>query len=247
MNIVEVENLSVYHQDTAVLSGASFSVESGDYLGIVGPNGSGKTTLIKTIVGIVPFAAGNIRIMGEELRRFERWSSLGYLPQKNNLVDPRFPASVAEIVESGLIATRTRLSRRARARRVDEALSLLDIRDLASRLVGRLSGGQQQRVLLARALVNEPQLLFLDEPTTALDPQTRENFYALLQRLNRDRKITIMFISHDPGAIGEYASKLLYLDKRVIFHGTFDDFCHSPEMTDYFGSATQHLMCHRHG
>ncbi|HSR37242.1 MAG TPA: ATP-binding cassette domain-containing protein, partial [Desulfurivibrionaceae bacterium] len=109
-----------------------------------------------------------------------------------------------------------------------------------------LSGGQQQRVLLARALVGNPELLIMDEPTTALDPETRENFYALLQQLNDETGTTVILVTHDTGSIGRYASRLLYLDKRVIFDGTFDDFCCSPEMTRFFGEHSQHLICQRH-
>jgi zinc transport system ATP-binding protein len=113
-------------------------------------------------------------------------------------------------------------------------------------LIGDLSGGQQQRVLVARAIVNEPELLILDEPTTALDPETREKFFHTLQELNQNKKVTIILITHDIGSIGKYASKLLYLDKRIIFYGSFEDFCSSADMESYFGEFAQHLICHRH-
>jgi zinc transport system ATP-binding protein len=113
-------------------------------------------------------------------------------------------------------------------------------------MIGDLSGGQQQRVFIARALVNKPELLFLDEPTTALDPETRENFFEVLSDLNRNHKVTVVLVTHDIGTIGKYASKLLYIDRGVIFYGSFDEFCLSGDMTRFFGASSQHLICHRH-
>ena len=95
-------------------------------------------------------------------------------------------------------------------------------------------------------MVSEPELLILDEPTTALDPETRENFYTLLEHLNREQGVTVILVTHDTWSIGKYATRFLYLDKRIIFDGSFDDFCRSPEMTSFFGEHAQHLICHRH-
>jgi zinc transport system ATP-binding protein len=122
----------------------------------------------------------------------------------------------------------------------------MGIEHLASRLIGELSYGEQQRTMLARALAGRPELLILDEPTTALDPETRGNFYSLTQELNRNQQTTIVLITHDIGVIGKYARQLLYLDKKVIFSGTFEDFCSSPDMAGLFGSGSQHIICHQH-
>ena len=122
----------------------------------------------------------------------------------------------------------------------------MGISQIRKRLIGELSGGQQQRALLARAVVGGPDLLILDEPTTALDPETRGNFYALLHDLNRMHNTTVILVTHDTWSIGKYATRFLYLDKRVVFDGTFDDFCHSEEMTEFFGEYAQHQICHRH-
>jgi zinc transport system ATP-binding protein len=122
----------------------------------------------------------------------------------------------------------------------------MDIAPLRDKLVGALSGGQQQRVFLSRALVSDPELLILDEPSTALDPKTREQFFELAEKLNKDKGVTLIIITHDTAHIGQYASKLLYLDKRVVFYGGFADFCQSKEMERYFGPFSQHLICHQH-
>jgi len=122
----------------------------------------------------------------------------------------------------------------------------MGISDLKDKLIGELSGGQQQRVFLARSLVSNPELLILDEPSTALDPSSRESFLELLKKLNREIGITVLLITHDTSQIGKYADKLLYLDKKVIFFGGFADFCRSEEMGEYFGRFSQHLICHQH-
>lgn len=153
-----------------------------------------------------------------------------------------------EVVSLGLISKKRFPKRidRSDYAVVDKALDLMDIGGIKDKLIGELSGGQQQRVFLAKAIVGEPELLILDEPTTALDPETRERFFGILSELNRNRLVTIIIITHDHGTIGEFASKLLYLDKKVVFFGTFESFCHSTGMADYFGEFSQHVICHRH-
>ncbi len=245
---INIEGLSVTYRDTEVLSGITCKVSAGDYVGIVGPNGSGKTTFIRAILGLVPAAQGRVQLFGTEISAFTSWGKIGYLPQRVAHLDPRFPANVEEVVMAGLIASRPypKRTRPGDRERVFETLQEFGIADLAGCMIGRLSGGQQQRVLLARALVHHPDLLLLDEPVTALDPSTREHFYTRLEQVNKDRGTTILFISHDISVMGKYASKFLYLDKKIVFYGTFDAFCHSPEMGTHFG-AGQHLICHRHG
>jgi len=248
MNTVSSEHVYFHYNSTEVLADVSFTLEKGDYLGLVGPNGSGKTTLIKLLLGLVRPSGGAISIFGQDPQEFREWRRIGYLPQKTAF-NPLFPATVKEVVSLGLLSRKRFPKRMARSDRafVEAALGLMDIKDIRHKLIGELSGGQQQRVFLAKALVGEPELLILDEPTTALDPETREKFFATLQDLNRTRSVTIIIITHDTGTIGEYASKLLYLDKKVVFCGSFDDFCKSSGMTTYFGEFSQHLICHRHG
>ncbi|MDP3041253.1 MAG: metal ABC transporter ATP-binding protein [Candidatus Omnitrophota bacterium] len=246
MKIVEVKNLTVKYNGIEALSGVSFEAAPADYVGVVGPNGSGKTTLIKALLGLVPYE-GQVYFLGKGFSCFTKEKHVGYLPQKMSFLDQRFPATAKEIVVSGVYCCKKfpkRLSRKDYIA-AEEAMEILGITNLKDRPIGRLSGGQQQRVLLARALVHRPEILILDEPTVALDPQSREAFYATLQKLNKERKVTVFFVSHDVVSIGKYASKILYLDRQIIFFGTFEEFCKSPKMTDYFG-AGQHIICHRH-
>jgi zinc transport system ATP-binding protein len=214
----------------------------------VGPNGSGKSSLVRCILGLVRPDRGEVRLFGTPLVSFDSWQQVGYLPQGLQHFNPHFPATVAEEVALGLLAVRRfpRRPPRDDGGAVDRALKLMGIAGIRHRLVGELSGGLRQRVLLARALVNEPQLLVLDEPTTALDPETRESFYETIRDLNRTEGTTVILVTHDSGTIGRYASRLLYLDKRVVFYGGFDAFCGSEEMSDFFGIHSQHLICHRH-
>ncbi|MCX8109669.1 MAG: metal ABC transporter ATP-binding protein [Syntrophorhabdaceae bacterium] len=248
IEVLSVKDLSFRYNSTEVLSGVSFSLKSGDYLAIVGPNGSGKTTLIKTVLGFFEPSAGSVSLFGSSPSRFNNWEKIGYLPQKLASLNPNFPATVKEIVALGLLSKKgfPKKISLSDQEAIDYALSLMDIIHIKDEFIGELSGGQQQRALIAKALVSEPELLILDEPTTALDPEGRERFFETLQILNNQKNLTIIIITHDIGTIGRYASRLLYLDKKVIFYGGFDDFCISKEMTDYFGEFSQHIICHRH-
>lgn len=243
MNIIDVKELGFRYNSIEVLSNISFSVYSGDYIGLVGPNGSGKTTLIKIILGILEPAIGTVSLFGVNPLNFKDRYRIGYLPQRSYF-NPYFPATVEEIISSGLFLKKKRLKNLKSSE--DETMRLMDVIDIKAKLISDLSGGQLQRVLVARAIVNEPDLLILDEPTTALDPETREKFFFILQELNSIKNTTIILVTHDIGSIGKYASKLLYLDKSIIFFGSFEDFCSSKDMGTYFGEFAQHLICHRH-
>ena len=248
MKIIEVENLRSRYNGLNVLDDITFSVSEGDYIGLVGPNGSGKTTLIKNILGILRPESGQIRLFNQDQSEFHAWYRVGYLPQRLSSLNPGFPSTVEEIVALGLISRKRRSDYSVDAYRdaVEKALHLLNISDIRKKKIGELSGGQQQRVLIARAIINEPDLIILDEPAAALDPETREQFYALLTHLNRQKNVTIMLVTHDIGSIGQYANKLLLVDRKVFFYGSFADFCSSTHMTDLFGVHSQHVICHRH-
>jgi zinc transport system ATP-binding protein len=248
MQIVSIENLSVKYNSTEVFGGVTLSVEAGDYVALAGPNGSGKSTLVRTMIGLIAPAAGSVKIFGLSHPAFSDWQKVGYIPQRLISFSPYFPATVKEVVALGLLS-RKKFPKRLSSNdneTIDSALALMDIGALRDKKIGELSGGQQQRVIIARALINEPELLILDEPTTAVDPETREKFFGVLDVLNRNKNTTIILITHDTGSAGKYASKLLYFDRAVVFYGTFKDFCESPNMAKYFGAGSQHLICHRH-
>ncbi|HCH67880.1 MAG TPA: ABC transporter [Clostridiales bacterium] len=222
MSLLACRNLSVGYDGKAVLENLNFSVESGEYLCVVGENGSGKSTLMKTLLGLQQPLSGQI-LRGDGLQKNE----IGYLPQQT-VVQKDFPASVREIVLSGCqgrCGWRPFYNRAEKAF-TEEILKKLRIDDLASRCYRELSGGQQQRVLLARALCATRKLLLLDEPVTGLDPKATAELYALIERLNREDKITVLMISHDIEAALRYADHILHIGQQV-FYGTKEDYLKS--------------------
>jgi len=245
---VEMRELSFAYNSVGVLSDVSFSLNTGDYCGLVGPNGSGKTTLIRILLGFSEADKGSVSLFGDSPLTFRNWDKIGYVPQRLVSFNPNFPATVREIVGLGLLSKHGFPKRPGKheGELIEHAMKLMDIADIRNKLIGELSGGQQQRVFIARALVNQPDFLILDEPTAALDPEIREHFFDVLRELNEKNSTTILIVTHDIGSIGKYASTLLYLDKKVIFHGTFGEFCVSADMGEYFGTFSQHVICHRH-
>lgn len=235
MIILNVNNLTVKFHQTIIFSDVNFSIEKGDYIGIVGPNGAGKTTLIKTLLGLIKPDTGYIT--------FNIKSKIGYLPQLSPGQEEKFPITVNELLDTALFSIK---SKKQRKKLINEILFLLKIENLKDKPFNKLSGGQKQKVLLARSLVNKPELLILDEPVNALDPASRDELYNLLKFLNKNELLTILLVTHDLASIGKYANKILYLDRKLVFYDTFENFCKSNEMTDYFGHYTQHLICQRH-
>lgn len=240
-SILEVKNLSVNYGKYNILKNINFSMKQGDYIGILGPNGAGKSTLIKALLNLVESSG----YMNFSINKKE----IGYLPQLQENKNKLFPATVGEVVATGLVGKKKfpKFIQSKDKKDVLNILRKLGIEELYNKRIGDISGGQTQRVLLCRALVSNPKLLILDEPTSALDPQVRDNFYKLLKELNEKNNLSIIFISHDIATIGRYASKMLYLDKRLIFFGTNEEFCDSKKMTEYFGHLSQHQICWRHG
>ncbi|MFA5995390.1 MAG: metal ABC transporter ATP-binding protein [Patescibacteria group bacterium] len=246
--VLSVNQLTVRYENIEALSNISFVVEPGDFIGVAGPNGAGKTTLIKTLLGLIPISSGSIILFGEPQATFTAWHNIGYLPQTLFSLNPLFPATVAEIVFLGLLTTKSapRFFSKTDRVKVANTLDQLDIADLKDKQITQLSGGQQQRVMLARALVANPKLLIFDEPSTALDPASRTKFFKLLKTLSQQQGITIIMITHDTGYIGNYANKLLYLDRTLIHYGSMADFCAFNKTSAHFEKTDQHIIWHQH-
>ena len=170
------------------------------------------------------------------------------MPQNISLLNPVFPATVEEVISLGLLSAKKfpKIISNKDKKIIDEALDYLKIADLKKQLIGNLSGGQQQKIFLARALITKPELLILDEPSNALDSTSREQFYSILDELNKKNKTSIILITHDIGQVGRYASKLMYLEQSILFYGSFLDFCNSDKMSKLFGTGSQHIICHQH-
>jgi len=215
MAILECRDLSLAYDGKTVLEGVSFSLNTGDYLCIVGENGSGKSTLVKGLLGLKAPEHGSI-VFGDGLKATE----IGYLPQQTQL-QRDFPASVREVVLSGCLNS---LGRRLHYNRDDRErarmnMERMGVEELAERSYQELSGGQQQRVLLARALCATKKLLLLDEPVTGLDPVATGEMYNLIKLVNLCDDITVVMVSHDIHAAVRYATHILHLGQRQIFFG----------------------------
>jgi zinc transport system ATP-binding protein len=218
VNLIEVKNLSLGYGGKAILKGLNFDVSSGDFICIVGPNGAGKSTLIKTILGLLRPLAGKIKFSNLE-QKF-----IGYMPQET-LVDPNFPASVLEIVLSGTLnrGARCFYDKAAKA----DAISCLDelaISNLRDKSFTDLSGGQRQKVLLARALAATKSLLILDEPSNNLDKKSKKELYSLVNKLNKERGITILMVTHDLDHNNLIGNKILSLQDGDVFFGATEEF-----------------------
>lgn len=243
--VVTFKRASVGYDKHPVLRDASFSIKQGEFLLLVGPNGSGKSSLVKTMLGVLPIISGSVKLFGTSTSRFRGWRDIGYAPQSIASFNLLFPATVSELVQMGSYA-RKAFHGHATKQRLDEVLDLFELQDIRHRPIGELSGGQFQRAILARALIEERKLLVLDEPVTALDPHIRRRMHEELERLNTEEGVTIVYITHDLSEVHECATTLLYVDRKVIFHGSLKDFCLSSDMTGYFGSHAQHHLCHQH-
>ncbi|WP_068471501.1 metal ABC transporter ATP-binding protein [Candidatus Protochlamydia phocaeensis] len=214
--IIELENVFFSYQNTPVLSQVSFKVYPGEFIGIIGPNGGGKTTLLRLLMGFLKPSQGKIRLFGKAPGTREKDTPcLAYVPQAMRF-DREFPISVLEVVLSGLL-DRLPWYGRFHAKDKQAALEALDKVGLAaySRCsFGTLSGGQAQRVLIARALVSEPQLLLLDEPTASVDSRAEADIYALLEALKG--QLTILMVTHDLRAAIEHVQRLLCVQGQVF-------------------------------
>lgn len=218
MELVTVKKLKLGYGGNPVIDGLNFTVNEGDFICIVGPNGSGKTTLVKGILGLIPVRGGGITFSGDMGRKF-----VGYIPQET-LVDPNFPASVLEIVLSGALnETRNFYSASVKARAC-EMLDLVGILDLKNKSFSELSGGERQKVLLSRALMATKKLLILDEPSNNLDQKSRKSLYTMLTRLNRERGIAVMMITHDLDHDNLIGDKILSLGDKDYFFGSTEEF-----------------------
>jgi zinc transport system ATP-binding protein len=218
---VELEKIAfAYPNGPPVLQGIDLAVARGELVAIAGPNGGGKTTVLRLALGLERPTAGRARLFGEPAHRFSRRETLGYLAQRSHLgLDA--PATVREVVTAGRLPRAGlvgRLSRQDRER-VDEAIGRVGLADVADRPLARLSGGQQQRAFIAKALASEPELLVLDEPTAGVDVEAQEALAALLDRLHRELEVTILYVSHEFGAIERFVERIVLVRGRIIFDG----------------------------
>jgi zinc transport system ATP-binding protein len=229
--LVRLQDLYFSYGQQMVLDGVNLVVNRGEFLGIMGPNGSGKSTLIKLILGLLQPQKGSVQVFGQPVQQWKERSRIGYVSQKANHFSLGFPATVREVVASGLTG-RLGLFRwmsKADWLCVEEAVEQVGLAPLLKRNMGKLSGGQQQRVFMARALVHQPELLILDEPTVGVDMKATEQFYALLTRLHRKQGVTLILVTHDISVVSTYVDRVACLNKKLFFHGDPHDFVEKQE------------------
>jgi len=215
MRIVEINDLSFSYNGEPVLRNVNLSVRQQDFIAIIGPNGGGKTTLLKLILGLLKPDSGKILVDGQAPPKAS--ACIGYVPQ-NVHMNSRFPITAMDVVLMGKLDTKKRWTRQQAANR-REALAALDrigMADHARRRIGELSGGQRQRVFIARALVSQPKLLLLDEPTASIDTKGQADFYNLLKTLNQD--LTILVVSHDLLVVSRFIKSVACVNKGLHYH-----------------------------
>jgi zinc transport system ATP-binding protein len=203
-----------------VVEGVDLSVRAGEFVALVGPNGSGKSTLLHLLLGSLEPDEGEARLFGRPPEAVRRRGRLGYVPQRPNL-SSELPATVREIVAAGRLTDGRWWRPMSRADRVevDHAIASVGLADLARRPVNELSGGQQQRAFIAKALAGEPSLLVLDEPTAGVDVDAQEALAGLLAELNRELRVTILYVSHEFGAVEPVVERLVLVRGGIVFDG----------------------------
>ena len=239
LKIVEIDHLTIEYPDVKAIDDVSFTVNQGDFLGIIGPNGAGKSTLFASMLNLNTKYKGTIKFFGTDIRKSKNYlKEIGYVPQKP-IFEKNFPATVNDVVKMGL-------QKESDENKVDEILQQLWIHELSERRIGELSGGQQQRVFIAKALVNNPKVLILDEPVTGIDQQSIDLFYSILKELNSKQNITIIWSSHDLDAVNKLANHVACLNRTLFFHGESDDFFENDELVKQYSEASMQEHMHHH-
>lgn len=236
--VIAVRHLYAGYERETILEDVNLEVYPQDFIGIIGPNGGGKSTLLKVILGLLPPLRGEVRVLGLDPRQSRQ--HIGYVPQFVE-ADRAFPVSVWDTVGMGLLGG-WRPFRRLSAQdneRIERALGAVGMLALRTKVMGELSGGQRQRVFIARALVSDPQILLLDEPTASVDPEATNDIYELLSRLNQ--RMAILLISHDMMAISSFTKTVACLNRRLVYHRSKEL---TPEMLESVYGCPIDLIAH---
>ena len=204
--MIKLENVSFSFPNTEVLENVNFTLLDGEFIGILGPNGGGKSTFLKLVLGLLKPQKGNIYVSDK---------NISYISQTSNMNDSNFPATVEEVVYLGLVKNKpTLFSRKENKKKVEKILKELHLYELRNRLISTLSGGQFQRVKIAKALVNEPTLLILDEPDAGMDDESHHALLHLIEELH-EKKINILFVSHHPHDL-ENADEIYFIENGQL-------------------------------
>ncbi len=248
MSIIDLRGVEYSIGDQEILKDITLEINEGEYVALLGPNGGGKSTLVRLILGLIKPNGGEIEIFGKSQREFDEWYKIGYVPQNVSLFDNNFPLSVYETVSLGLASQKpwfSMLSPRDREL-IEEAMDSASISDLRDKNLSDLSGGQRQRVMIARALVSQPKVLILDEPSTGVDITTQHKFYQFLKKLNDEKSLTIIFITHDLGVIADDVTHVLAVNQNLLFAGTAEEMLNCEAVSEVYGTKA-HLIHHHCG
>lgn len=247
--IVSLKNITFSYENKTILDHVNLDINHGSFMGMVGPNGGGKTTLIQIILGQLKPDQGTVELFNQPISSFKDWTRIAFVSQKANSFNKGFPATVFEVVSMGLTAKigYFRFLNKSHKARILEAIDQVGMSEYAYQNIGNLSGGQQQRVFIARAIVSEPDLLILDEPTVGVDYKNVERFYDLLHQLNEERQITLLLVTHDTGTMTEHATDIVCLNKHLHFHGETEKYTALTEedLSQIYGHPV-HIIKHDH-
>lgn len=218
MKDIEVKDLVFAYGKDNILKNISFDLNRGDFLTIQGENGSGKSTLIKLILKDLKKKSGQIKLFGKDIEEFDNYSKIGYVPQVNNANKVAFPVTGKEFVVLNLYKKFNIFNRPTKKcyKKVYDIFEILNIENLLNIPFNQLSGGQAQKVMIARAIVNDPDILLLDEPTVGVDEKSKRDFLKLLAHLNNKHKISILMISHEMDIVREFSKRQIRIKNGRI-------------------------------
>lgn len=234
-HILQLENISFAYAKQEILENLSLELEEGNFLGLIGPNGGGKTTLLKLILGLLPLQAGKLRLFGQDVDQFRDWTKLSYVAQEAGFNTQGFPVTVEEVLSmTG-----------AKQDKIAATLELVDMSKYLHQQINQLSGGLRQRVFIARALLNQPKLLILDEPTVGVDHRAQSKFYNVLKKLNQQQGLSIILVSHEIDVVSSVVNKVACLNKTLVYHGDSAKLSSQDLLHKLYG-PTQQLIAHHH-
>jgi ABC-type Mn2+/Zn2+ transport system ATPase subunit len=241
--VIRIQDAVVSYREDVAMQGVSLEVAKGEFLGIIGPNGAGKTTLLTVINGLGRLVHGEARVLGSRVNGTNRTAlrkRIGYVAQVQN-IDPRLPINVRETVMVGCYGRLGLLRRPTRAQweRVDNVLETVGIAHLSRRPIGHLSGGEYQKAAIARALVQQPEIFLLDEPTASIDPQAQREIMSLLQLIHKEYRITTLLVTHDLRQLPAVCDRLILMKAGKIWReGAPESMLREDLLNELYGAPT---------
>jgi len=239
MKILEIKNLTVEIDRISILKDINLEVKKGEIIAIVGPNGGGKTTLIRTALGLIKIYKGTVKILGKKPEEAVKTGKIGYLPQKAQ-IPKNFPFSALDVVLLGLI--NKKLDKKEKIQLARKYIYFVGMAGFEDHPFGKLSGGQQQRISIARVLVSDPEIIFLDEPSTGIDVVAQEGFYEFLKKIRDEKGITVVMVSHDIGVVGRFVDKVAGLNRFLHYYGHPKGFFQKHILEKLYGSDVELII-----